>query len=171
MRYFQDTGILMIYGMFSILYVDVDYQFVFGFLCGVILVCCGYFIVQWQVRTAAGVFFTAAALALLDFPYFIPVVLYIFLRDHQYIPAVMSVLLEMYYFIHAGEFVLLFLCLGAFGGLLAVLLEKRTEQFEYMEDWFKRSQDDSRERNFLLSEQNKALLAKQDYALSAATLR
>ena len=171
MRYFQDTGILMIYGMFSILYVDVDYQFVFGFLCGVILVCCGYFIEKWQVRTAAGVFFTAAALALLDFPYFIPVVLYIFLRDHQYIPAVMSVLLEMYYFIHAGEFVLLFLCLGAFGGLLAVLLEKRTEQFEYMEDWFKRSQDDSRERNFLLSEKNKALLEKQDYALYAATLR
>ena len=51
------------------------------------------------------------------------------------------------------------------------MLEKRTEQFEYMEAWFKRSQDDSRERNFLLSEKNKALLEKQDYALYAATLR
>lgn len=71
--------------MFSILYVDIDFQFVFGFLCGVILMCAGYFIEKRQVRTAAGLFFTVAGLALLDFPYFIPVVVYIFLRDRQYV--------------------------------------------------------------------------------------
>ena len=58
--------------MFSIfLYADIDFQFVFGFLCGIILMCSGYFIEKRQVRTAAGLVFTAAALALLDFPYFI----------------------------------------------------------------------------------------------------
>ena len=171
MRYFQDTGILMIYGMFSILYVDIDFQFVFGFLCGVILMCAGYFIEKRQVRTAAGLLFTLAGLALLDFPYFIPVVVYIFLRDLQYVFVVTAMLLEIYYFIHVSEFILPFFCFVTFGALLAVLLEKRTEQFEYMEAWFKRSQDDSRERNFLLSEKNKALLEKQDYALYAATLR
>lgn len=171
MRYFQDTGILMIYGMFSILYVDIDFQFVFGFLCGVILMCAGYVIEKRQVRTAAGLIFTVTGLALLDFPYFIPVVLYIFLRDHQYVFAVTAMFLGIYYFIHVSEFILPFLYFGTFGALLAVLLEKRTEQFEYMEAWFKRSQDDSRERNFLLSEKNKALLEKQDYALYAATLR
>lgn len=171
MRYFQDTGILMIYGMFSILYVDIDFQFVFGFLCGVILMCAGYFIEKRQVRTAAGLFFAVAGLALLDFPYFIPVVVYIFLRDRQYVFAVTAMFLEIYYFIHVSEFILPFFCFGTFGALLAVLLEKRTEQFEHMEAWFKRSQDDSRERNFLLSEKNKALLEKQDYALYAATLR
>lgn len=48
MRYFQDTGVLLLYGLFALLYKDVDIAFVFGFLCALILLCFAWFIeVRW----------------------------------------------------------------------------------------------------------------------------
>lgn len=171
MRYFQDTGILLIYGLFALLYEDVSLQFVFGFLCGIILMCFAYFIETNWMRVAAGLIFAALAWAAPALFFFLPVAVYILIREHQYIPVGTLIFMEAYYFIISGKMSLVLLCFVCFGSLLSILLEKRTEQYERMEMWFKESQDDSRERNLLLSEKNKALLEKQDYELYAATLR
>lgn len=171
MRYFQDTGILLFYGLFALLYENVSLQFVFSFLCGLILICFAYFIENRWLRLAAGLILVALTWAVWPIFFFLPVAVYVFVREHQYILAGICIFGEIYYFIYSGRLSLVFLCFFCFGSLLAVLLEKRTEQYEILEVWFKESQDDSRERNFLLSEKNKALLAKQDYELYAATLR
>ena len=171
MRYFQDTGILLIYGLFALLYENVNLQFVFGFLCGLILMCFAYFVEMYWIRLAAGIGFAGLSLAIPALFFFMPVAIYVFMRERRYTYVGICFMVEIYYFAFYGKISLVLVCFCCFGGLLAILLEKRTEQFETLEEWFKRSQDDSRERNFLLSEKNKALQDKQDYELYAATLR
>lgn len=171
MRYFQDTGILLIYGLFALLYENVNLQFVFGFLCGLILMCFAYFVEMYWIRLAAGIGFAGLSLAIPALFFFMPVAIYVFMRERRYTYVGICFMVEIYYFAFYGKISLVLVCFCCFGGLLAILFEKRTEQFETLEEWFKRSQDDSRERNFLLSEKNKALQAKQDYELYAATLR
>lgn len=70
MRYFQDTGVLLLYGLFALLYKDVDIAFVFGFLCALILLCFAWFIeVRW-LCLAGGIVFTAVALAVPSLVFF-----------------------------------------------------------------------------------------------------
>ncbi len=171
MRYFQDTGVLLLYGLFALLYKDVDIAFVFGFLCALILLCFAWFIeVRW-LCLAGGIVFTAVALAVPSLVFFLPLAVYIFVREHGYALAAICIFVGIYRFGYMEIRPLISLCFVCFGTLLAALLEKRTEQYEMMETRFRKSQDDSRERNFLLNEKNKALIEKQDYELYAATLR
>lgn len=171
MKYFQDTGILLFYGLFALLYEKVSLNFVFGFLCGLILLSFAYIVENRRFRLAAGMGFAVLAWAVPTLLFFMPLSIYIFMRERQYILAGAAIGLEIYYALFIGEMSYIMLCFCCFGSLLAILLEKRTEQYEILESSFKESQDDSRERNFLLKEKNKALLEKQEYELYAATLR
>lgn len=171
MKYFQDTGILLFYGLFALLYEEVSLNFVFGFLCGLILLGLAYITDNFRFHLAAGIGFAVLAWIFPTFLFFMPLTVYIFMRERQYILVGTAIGLELYYVLRIGEMSSVLLCFCGFGSLLAVLLERRTEQYEILESRFKESQDDSRERNFLLKEKNKALLEKQEYELYAATLR
>lgn len=50
-------------------------------------------------------------------------------------------------------------------------MEKNTEKAQFLEQELRRTRDDSRERNLLLAQKNKALLEKQDYEIYNATLK
>ena len=59
----------------------------------------------------------------------------------------------------------------AFGCLLAVLLERKTEKYNKMDREFRKTIDEGEEKTLLLAEKNRALIEKQNYEIYAATLR
>ena len=65
----------------------------------------------------------------------------------------------------------LFAMIGVFGFLLAFFMERNTAKSQILEEKLRRTQDDSKERNLLLSQKNKALQEKQDYEIYNATLK
>ena len=65
----------------------------------------------------------------------------------------------------------LFAMTGVFGFLLAFFMERNTAKRQSLEEELRRTQDDSKERNLLLSQKNKALQEKQDYEIYNATLK
>ena len=65
----------------------------------------------------------------------------------------------------------LFAMTGVFGFLLAFFMERNTAKSQILEEKLRRTQDDSKKRNLLLSQKNKALQEKQDYEIYNATLK
>ena len=59
----------------------------------------------------------------------------------------------------------------AFGCLLAVLLERKTEKYDKLDMEFRKTIDEGEEKTLLLAEKNRALIEKQNYEIYAATLR
>ena len=66
---------------------------------------------------------------------------------------------------------LFFAAAGSLGLLFAFFMERNTRKCSSLEEELKRTRDDSRERDLLLSQKNKALLEKQDYEIYNATLK
>lgn len=62
-------------------------------------------------------------------------------------------------------------CLLVFGILLSMILKLKEDAYEELEQEYKKTRDDSKERNLLLQEKNRNLIEKQDYEIYTATLR
>ncbi len=172
MRYFHDTGFLLLYCMFSILYIPADTSFVFAFLCALILCCVCYFAESSLIRLGTGVVALSLSLLFPSFFCFFPAMFYVFLREHRWPLLLAFGLLSFYYAAFAPDTrSSLPLLYGLSGFLLAALLKLHTGQYERLAYQFRRIQDDSREHHLLLSEKNRVLLEKQDYEIYTATLR
>lgn len=172
MRYFHDTGFLLLYCMFSIPYTPADTPFVFAFLCAVILCCVCYFAESSLFRLGTGIVVLCLSLFFPSLFCFFPVLLYVFLRERRWPLLFCSGLLYFYHAALASDALLsLPMLYGISGLLLAVLLHFHTGQYERLSFEFRRIQDDSRENHLLLSEKNRVLLEKQDYEIYTATLR
>lgn len=181
MRYFQDTVLLILYCLFAVQYTEVDLYFILGFLVTVIICCVsfhlsgeippeGYPANIWYVLCLADL---AASWFLPPFLFFLPVITYTLLRKHQYLLTLCGICLYLYR-IGSTSSDAPFLCLllfGLFGFLLSYLMQNHTECYEDLDSEYRRTQDDSRERNLLLSEKNKSLQEKQDYEIYTATLK
>lgn len=172
MRYFLDTGFLLLYCMFSIPYTPTDTSFVFAFLCIVILCCLCYFAESPLFRLGTGAAVLFLSLLFSSFFCFFPVMFYVFLRERRR-PLFLAFGLSFFYRAAVVPDTLppLPLLYVLSGFLLAALLQFHTRQYEQLALEFCRSQDDSREHHLLLSEKNRALLEKQDYEIYTATLR
>lgn len=172
MRYFYDTGFLLLYCMFSILYTPADTSFVFAFLCALILCCVCYFAETALFRLGTGIVVLCLSLFLPSLFCFFPAAFYAFLRERRWPLLICFGLLYFYHLVFVpGALSLVPLLYGLSGFLLAALLELHTGQYERLALEFRRIQDDSREHNLLLSEKNRVLLEKQDYEIYTATLR
>lgn len=171
MHYFQDTGFLLLYCMSSLLYLPADPAFVLAFLCALIFCCVCFFWESPLIQLGLGILFVSASLVFLPFLCFFPVVSYIFLRERSWMFLSGFVLLFFCHFLHpaAGAWVPLWLNITGF--LLAALLQSHTGQYERLNELFRKSQDDSRENQLLLTEKNKILLEKQDQEVYTATLQ
>lgn len=175
MRYFQDVILLLLYCLFSIQYTEIDLYVVLGFLLTLILSCTSFYL-PYGTRTislALCILYLGASWFIPVFLFYLPVIAYILLKNHDTIPALCGIILYVYRingipWENPSIFPLLF---GLFGFLLSSLLQKYTEHFEQLDFEFRRTQDDSRERNLLLSEKNKSLQEKQDYEIYTATLK
>lgn len=171
MRYFQNTGFLLLYCISSILYFPVDSSFVLAFLCATAFCCACFFSESTLVHLVLGAMFLSASLFIPPFFCFFPIPSYIFLRDRQWFFLVCTYLLFFYQLLRFADTSLSLLWAGISGLLLAFLLQSHTSQYERLSVLFRKNQDDSRENHLLLTEKNKALLEKQDYEIYTATLR
>lgn len=171
MHYFQDTGLLLLYCMASILYFPADPSFVLAFLCALIVCCACFFLASPLACPCLGIFFLSASLLFPPFFCFYPVLSYLFLRERRRLCLACTCLLFWYHLDYSVDAALLPFWMGTFGFLLAALLKSHTMAYERLSVQYRQSQDDSRENQLLLSEKNKALLEKQDYEIYTATLR
>lgn len=155
--------------MLAIQYTTVDITFIFGFLCAVILCCIGYCAESSRLPLLLCILYLASAWFFPSFFFFFPAVIYLLLRGHQPIPVLCGLLFYLYHFYANAESMPLFF--GLFGFLLTYLLQTHTEQYQRLDSDYRQTRDDDRERNFLLSEKNKALREQQNYEIYTATLK
>lgn len=172
MHYFQDTGFLLLYCLFFVLYTPVDFEFVLAFLCALTLCCVCYLTKSSLLRFGTEAVFLSFSLFFPSFFCFYPAAFYIFLQERCRPGLLCSFLLFLYHasssFYTASPLPLLY---GLSGFLLAFLLQGHTRQYEELSSQFRKIQDDSRENHLLLTEKNRVLLEKQDYEIYTATLR
>lgn len=171
MRYFQNTGLLLIYCLFAVLYTDVNFIFIFCFLCALILGCSGFFVRSRNLRCLFSLLFLGAACLFPTFFCFFPMPVYILLREDLKPAAAAGILFYGYHFAFSPAADRLSLVFGIFAFLLTLLLQHHASSYETLSRQFHQTQDEGRENNLLLSEKNKTLLEKQDYEIYAATLK
>ena len=171
MNHLMNLAALMLFCMFCLFYVQPDIWFILAFL-GAVILCCSICAQRDSLLPAAGGFcYFAAAVFCPSFLYFYPAAVYTVLRSRKYavlIPGGILFLLLGSVYGHLSP-VLIFLELFCF--LAAFFLEKNTDRCEFLEEELRRTQDDSKERDILLTEKNRTLLEKQDYEIYNATLR
>lgn len=171
MRYFENTGLLILYGMFALQYTSTDLLFIFSLLASMLL-CCVFFLVNVRaVRTISGLFFLSAAWLAPPLLFFFPAAFYVFFKDRQTSLTILTGLIFLGRGFSSPDWKTAAFFYGCFGFLLAFLLALRTSQQEHLDEIFRQTRDDSQERNLLLTEKNKALSEKQDSEIYAATLR
>lgn len=177
MRYFQDCILLILYCLFSVQYTDINLYFILGFLLTVIFCCIHYCAPREayskMVQGVLCLLYLASSWSIPTFLFYLPAMTYILLRNHLYLFTVCEILLYLYRIgsipcEHPSIFPFLY---GLFGFILSYLMQNHTEHYEHLDSEFRRTQDDSRERNLLLSEKNKSLQEKQDYEIYTATLK
>lgn len=170
MKHLLNLAAVLLFCLLPLFFAAPDISYVAAFLCAVCLCCMDLFLTEKRVMLAVCICFLAAALICPDFLYFYPAAGYILLHRKQYaalIPAaaiawITGVRMEM-----APAVACMQICVF----LLACILERRTAECEKLGEELKTIRDDSKERDLLLTEKNRALLEKQDYQIYTATLK
>lgn len=171
MGYFQDMGVLLLYGMTALLWIKVDRSFIFALLCTVVLSCGEYFLERRLTKVLGCMAFVGTSLFIPELVVFYPVMVYVLLKEKSRMAALVSMI--------AGSVILtenIYLQNGmllnfVFGCLLAALLERKTEKYNKLDKEFRKTIDEGEEKTLLLAEKNRALIEKQNYEIYAATLR
>lgn len=174
MKYFQDTGLLILYSLLALLFTEVNLSFVLGFLCAVILSNGCYVLKSKKLRLISICGFLLISIFCPAYCLFFPVVFYLLGKDFHYRGFFLGGSLCLYHYYIRRTFsgpLSLPVFFGLFGLLLACYLCRNAVQEERLLDTLRNIQDDSREHNLLLSEKNKILLEKQDYEIYTATLK
>ena len=171
MGYFQDTGVLLLYGMTALLWIKADRSFIFVLLCAVVLSCGEYFFERRLTKILGCVVFAGTSFFIPELVVFYPVMEYVLLKEKIRVAALTGmitggILLTGNTHLQNGM-----LLNFAFGCLLAVLLERKTEKYDKMDREFRKTIDEGEEKTLLLAEKNRALIEKQNYEIYAATLR
>lgn len=175
MRYFQDTGLLILYSFLALFFIDPDSRFIFALLCTIILMCCCYMSENRILISILFVIYGLITLQLKEFLLFYPIFIYVILYQCLWPFVLWAVGIYSYVFISVSSDSLIFsdsiLYAEIFGALLAALLKRNTANYEKLEQDFRHSRDDNEERTLLLAEKNHALLEKQNYEIYNATLK
>ena len=171
MGYFQDTGVLLLYGMTALFWISVDIKFIFALLYAIVLLCGEYFLEYRMTKILGCVAFVGTSFLIPELVVFYPVMGYALLKEKSRVAALASmitggVILTENTYLQKGM-----LLNFAFGCLLAVLLERKTEKYDKLDREFRKTIDDGEEKTLLLAEKNRALIEKQNYEIYAATLR
>lgn len=171
MGYFFDCGLLVFYGFLSLFFVPPGAGFLIAFLCCICLICLGYAVKRKWLRLVWGILFGLLGLGFPEVFLFYPCLFYLFFHEKMPGVAGAGMVLFLCQMPEAWENRELFAAAGVFGLLLAFRMERNTWKGQNLEEELRRTQDDSKERNLLLSQKNKALQDKQDYQIYNATLK
>ena len=162
---------VMLLCMSSLFFTQPDISFVLAFLCTVIL-CCLCFISESRCAfAAAGLFFFAASVFVPAFLFFYPAAGYCLFFKRHYILLSMGGALFLFPSLAGGRLPLPLLFLEAAGSFTAFLLARETREGDALRELLESTQDDSTERDLLLTEKNRSLQENQDYEIYTATLK
>lgn len=170
MKYIKDSLLILLYCFFTLFKASPDFYFVLAFLTALIICCADCFSNIDSAVTPVSLIYLAASWFSPAFLYFFPAVAYILFRRRAFVPLIAGAVLYVCYFLIQASDPFLF-CVGVFGMLLALLLERQTTDYEGLYNLYKHTRDDSRELNLLLTEKNQTLMEKQDYEIYTATLK
>ncbi|MBM6750709.1 sensor histidine kinase [Mediterraneibacter glycyrrhizinilyticus] len=180
-----NSAAVMLLCMFSLFFVQPDLLYVTAFLFAVIVCCADFFSGNDRIFGLTCLIFFLTGLMDPDSVLFFPAAGYGLFRRRLYPAASAGGLLFCIALFRAGiarnmtdvsvssgaAFPLLLICLELFGFLTAFLLAEETRTRKSLENELRRIQDDSTERDLLLTEKNRSIQEKQDYEIYAATLR
>ena len=171
MGYFQDTGVLLLYGMTALLWIKADRSFIFVLLCTVVLSCGEYFFERRLTKILGCVVFAGTSFFIPELVVFYSVMEYVLLKEKIWVAALTGVITGGILLTGNTHLQNGMLLNFAFGCLLAVLLERKTEKYDKLDIEFRKTIDEGEEKTLLLAEKNRALIEKQNYEIYAATLR
>lgn len=170
MKHLINLMAVLLFCLLPLFFLSPDIEYVTAFLCAVCLSCMDLFLTGRRLVLAVCLCFLGAALLCPDFLYFYPLAGYILLhREYSFLlipAAAFACALGLYSRLSpviAWQEICTF--------LLACILERRTAECEGLGQELKKIRDDSKERDLLLTEKNRALLEKQNYEIYTATLK
>ena len=144
--------------------------FLIAFLSCVSVICCGY-AEKEGIEANPLHFVRISGTGCSRDLYLLSMSFYLLFHEKMSGLAVVAVMFFLWKIPESRENMGLFAMTGVFGFLLAFFMERNTAKSQILEEKLRRTQDDSKERNLLLSQKNKALQEKQDYEIYNATLK
>ncbi len=183
--------ILGAYCLFAFFYLPVTTDTVAGLLGAITLLCLSLY---FDRKAFTGVLFTCYILTGFLFPeiyLFFPIILSELSRMKLYSPMALAALgLSVHFppldflrlathspaasqgiFRRQADITLENLCYILLGCIIALAMDFLCSRVEELERQYKKTRDDSAERNFLLQERNRLLMEKQDYEIHTAILQ
>lgn len=160
---------VMLLCMFSLFFVQPDITYILAFLLS-LAVCCGdRFLESDRLFGTICVFFCAAGFMSPTLALFFPAAGYGLFRRRVYFPAAAFII--VFCILTLRVLPVFLFCLELFAFLISFLLAVETREQEHLEKALRQTQDDSTERDLLLTEKNRSIQEKQDYEIYTATLQ
>lgn len=171
MKYFQDLGFLFIYCLTALLWTDLNRNYVFALLCTIILACGTYFLQSKWVKRIAFLIFVFMTFLSPEISLFYPILIYELLRETTWQTGVAGAAIGAYMLAEFGNYQPGLMVNYLIGCLSAIILEKKTKEYNKLDIENRKIMDNGEEKNLLLAEKNRALLEKQNSEIYAATLK
>ena len=166
MRYFRDLSLLGLYCLVALFYGKSDIKMVAAVLCTVIMVCGCYSCTQKYRQAGILLAYGLSRFWNKDFIWFYPAFIYCSMSCGKRI--LVTIAGVVFYSEKISAKILMSLLLGC---IIAAFMEYNTRKYITLKEEFRRTKDDSEERNLLLAEKNKMILEKQDYEIETAILK
>ena len=166
MRYFRDLSLLGLYCLVALFYGKSDIKMVVAVLCAVIMVCGCYSCTQKYRQAGILLAYGLSGFWNQDFIWFYPAFIYCSMSCGKRI--LVTIAGVVFYSEKISAKILMSLLLGC---IIAAFMEYNTRKYITLKEEFRRTKDDSEERNLLLAEKNKMILEKQDYEIETAILK
>lgn len=163
-----DQLVLWIYCLTAAIFIPADITFVAAALTALLYACGNCLARTGRQKIGLTVSFLMLSVFCPRFLLFAPVVLYSILETRNYL---LAGALCAAGFVSYAAYDLAFVCFIGVGSLIAGIVQYQTGQYILLEDKYRRTRDDSVEKNLLLREKNQSILKNQDYEVYTATLR
>ena len=169
MRYFRDLSLLGLYCLVALFYGKSDIKMVAAVLCTVIMVCGCYSCTQKYRQAGILLAYGLSGFWNQDFIWFYPVFIYCSMScGRRILGILLTIAGVLFYSEKISAKILMYLLLDC---IIAAFMEYNTRKYTTLKEEFRRTKDDSEERNLLLAEKNKIILEKQDYEIETAILK
>lgn len=195
-----DLAVLWIYCQVAAVFLPVNIPFVAAALAAVVYACGGCLARSWRTRLGLTALFLMLSVVCRHLLLFAPLVVYTLLdavqfTDVGYIPTepdgdISCGPLWRYDILDTRSYILVLgfiacclgvafyvfpdrtvVCFEAVGCVIAGLVQYQTGRYEILDVEYRKTRDDSVEKNLLLREKNQSILEKQDYEIYTATLK
>lgn len=168
MKIIAGQGIIFFYCLSVLLVVPVDTAFVTGLLSALIYGTFNIVMAERKWNLLSTVLFLAAAFFCPAFLLFAPFVLYSILEQKNYLLGIVLGIMCAWFYMETEPKAGILIFVGC---VISWFIQHQTYRYEELDKTYRRTRDDSTERNLLLKEKNQGLLKNQDYEIYTATLR